>query len=274
MIERHAAGGLIFDTDKVLTISWIDQAYVAFPKGGVEAGETSEEAAVREVFEETGYHAKVISLLGSWTYDFTKGDKKYRKTVDYYLMERVNDAPPTPHREPGENFENLWLDLEEARDSLTYDDSKGALDAARALLGDRPVYAGLLANETRYFKNHYQHEFVTKPASESQAIIEYVETILKSERDVVLSARPVEAARFQTGETVWTYVFYQDGLVVNVLYSLEEDGKRAVGFKLADAMPVPRELAGKFRFARQRSKLAGTIRGSYFVIKGDYNPYS
>jgi hypothetical protein len=43
-----------------------------------------------------------------------------------------------------------------------------------------------------------------------------------------------------------------------------------VGFKLADGMDVPEELAERFKFARQKSKLAGVIRGSYFVIKGEY----
>jgi hypothetical protein len=42
-----------------------------------------------------------------------------------------------------------------------------------------------------------------------------------------------------------------------------------VGFKLSEGMEVPAELAS-FKFARQKSKLAGTIRGSYFVIKGEY----
>jgi len=46
--------------------------------------------------------------------------------------------------------------------------------------------------------------------------------------------------------------------------------KRAVGFKLSEGMDVPKELEGKFKFAKQRSKLAGTIRGSFFVIKGEY----
>ena len=46
--------------------------------------------------------------------------------------------------------------------------------------------------------------------------------------------------------------------------------KRAGGFKLSDGMDVPAELGPKFTFARQKSKLAGTIRGSYFVIKGEY----
>jgi hypothetical protein len=53
------------------------------------------------------------------------------------------------------------------------------------------------------------------------------------------------------------------------LYTLDDAGKRAVGFKLSEGMDVPEELS-TFKFARQKSKLAGTIRGSYFVIKGEY----
>jgi hypothetical protein len=66
------------------------------------------------------------------------------------------------------------------------------------------------------------------------------------------------------------YVFYESGLSVNVMYTIGEAGKRAVGFKLAEGMEVPEELATRFKFARQKSKLAGTIRGSFFVIKGEY----
>jgi len=64
-------------------------------------------------------------------------------------------------------------------------------------------------------------------------------------------------------------VFYESGLSINVLYPLDEAKKRAVGFKLSEGMGVPAEL-GSFKFARQKSTLAGTIRGSYFVIKGEY----
>jgi len=54
-----------------------------------------------------------------------------------------------------------------------------------------------------------------------------------------------------------------------VLWTVEPGGKRAVGFKLSEGMDVPEELSS-FKFARQKSKLAGVIRGSYFVIKGEY----
>jgi hypothetical protein len=57
---------------------------------------------------------------------------------------------------------------------------------------------------------------------------------------------------------------------VNVLYTLDNPKKRAVGFKLSMGMEAPDELATKFKFARQKSKLAGEIRGTFFVIKGEY----
>jgi hypothetical protein len=66
------------------------------------------------------------------------------------------------------------------------------------------------------------------------------------------------------------YVFYESGLSINVMYPIDDPKRRAVGFKLADGMEIPEELVDRFKFARQKSKLAGTIRGSYFVIKGEH----
>lgn len=130
MIHKHSAGGIILENGKVLTISWTDREHVGFPKGGIDEGETSEQAALREVYEETGYRARILAPLKSWTYEFDREGELCRKTVDYYLMERVDDAEPTPHREPGEVFENLWLDIDEARRRLTFEDARGAFDEA------------------------------------------------------------------------------------------------------------------------------------------------
>src|SRR5262245_6116910 len=130
--------------------------------------------------------------------------------------------------------------------------------------------AGLRANEARYFKNKYDHDFTVEPASEAEATIEYVHRILKEERDIVISSQPLEATAFQVENIRWAYVFYESGLSINVMYTLDDPKKRAVGFKLSDGMEVPEELAPRFKFARQKSKLAGTIRGSYFVLKNEY----
>jgi hypothetical protein len=130
--------------------------------------------------------------------------------------------------------------------------------------------AGLRANEARYFKNKYDHVFTVEPASKAKKTIDYVHGILKKERDLVIKSRPLEATEFKVENIRWAYVFYESGLSINVLYTLDDAKKRAVGFKLSDGMDVPEELASKFKFARQKSRLAGTIRGSYFNIKNEH----
>ena len=127
--------------------------------------------------------------------------------------------------------------------------------------------AGLRANEARYFKTKYDHEFTVEPASNAASTIEWVHRILKEERDLLVASPPLEGTAFEVEGIRFAYVFYESGLSVNVMYGPE---KRAVGFKLSDGMDVPEELESRFKFARQKSKLAGTIRGSYFVIKNEY----
>lgn len=129
--------------------------------------------------------------------------------------------------------------------------------------------AGLRANEARYFSTKFGHTFTTHPAAQAKDAVERVATVVK-ERDLVIASEPLEATDFVVDGVRWTYVFYASGLAVNLLYTLADGGKRAVGFKLSDGMPVPDELAAKFKFATQRSKLAGTIRGTFFVVKGEY----
>ena len=129
--------------------------------------------------------------------------------------------------------------------------------------------AGLRANEARYFKNKYDHTFTVEPAAKAKKTIDRVTRILKEERDIVIASPPLEATTINLENIRWDYVFYESGLSINVLWEIENPKKRAVGFKLSDGMEIPDELADKFKFARQKSKLAGTIRGSYFVIKGD-----
>lgn len=129
--------------------------------------------------------------------------------------------------------------------------------------------AGLRANEARYFKNKYDHIFTVEPASAAKDTIDWIHGILEDERGIVIASQPLEATVFEVEDIKMAYAFYESGLSVNVMYGLDEGGKRAVGFKLSDGMDVPEELSS-FKFARQKSKLAGTIRGSYFVIKHEH----
>jgi CRISPR/Cas system-associated protein Cas5 (RAMP superfamily) len=130
--------------------------------------------------------------------------------------------------------------------------------------------AGLRANEARYFMNKYKHEFYTEPANKNQDTVNWVNNILKTEKVIELASKPLEISIVEVENIKWTFVFYESGLTINVLYTLDDKKKRAVGFKLTEGMEIPKELESKFKFARQKSKLAGTIRGTFFVIKGEY----
>lgn len=133
-----------------------------------------------------------------------------------------------------------------------------------------PALAGLRANEARYFKNKYNHDFTVVPAAESAETLAYVQEVLASERNLQIASPPLQTSRFQVENIQFAYVFYESGLAINVMYTVDDAKKRAVGFKLSEGMDVPQELEAKFKFARQKSKLAGTIRGSFFVIKKEH----
>ncbi|MDR0300313.1 MAG: phage tail protein [Streptococcaceae bacterium] len=134
--------------------------------------------------------------------------------------------------------------------------------------------AGLRANEARYFWNKYKLEYKTFTVKEKPEILEFVEKCL-AERLPKLAAKPLEVFVYESDELFWPEVYYEDGLCVNVLYEkIASNGKkpkRAVGLKLSVGMEVPTEIqeAG-FKFAHQKSKLAGEVRGSFFVLKNEY----
>jgi hypothetical protein len=130
--------------------------------------------------------------------------------------------------------------------------------------------AGLRANESRYFRDMYNHDFTVNPSSNSKDVIDYVNNILMVERGIKILSKPLETSTFIVEDLKITYIFYESRLSINVMYSMNDPKKRTVGFKLSEGMEVPKELEAKFRFAKQKSKLAGTIRGSFFIIKGEY----
>ena len=129
--------------------------------------------------------------------------------------------------------------------------------------------AGLRANEARYFHNKYDHTFTVESAKDAAKTLAWATDILKEERDISIAAPPLQVAVCDVDGIHWVHVFYESGLAINVLYTVEDGGKRAVGFKLSEGMEPPEELSA-FKWARQKSKLAGTISGSYFVIKGEH----
>ena len=105
--------------------------------------------------------------------------------------------------------------------------------------------AGLRANEARYFSTKYGITFTTQSAAKASKLVTYVARVLKEERDIVIASPALEASEVIVDGIRWTHVFYE-------------------------SMDVPDELVARFKFARQKSKLAGEIRGTFFVIKGTY----
>ena len=68
--------------------------------------------------------------------------------------------------------------------------------------------AGLRANEARYYSNKYKHKFTVEESRRSKDAIEYVNRILKNERNIVLGAKPLETSCFQVENIQFTYVLY------------------------------------------------------------------
>jgi 8-oxo-dGTP pyrophosphatase MutT (NUDIX family) len=117
---QFSAGGLVVDDDgRILLIRARDlrnQPVWTLPKGTLQAGETSADAALREVREETGYACEVVRELEPVTYWFQRDGKRIRKTVRWYLMRPVEKVGDHDH----EVDEVAWADRAEARARLRY----------------------------------------------------------------------------------------------------------------------------------------------------------
>ncbi len=136
MKREHSAGGIVINKQKVLLIKagsfrHPGQSHWKFPKGHTEFGEKTEEAALREVKEETGITAKIVTKVGhnKYTYPF-KAEKRF-KVVTLFLME-YEAGEPVPQQ--GEVEEVLWASFEEAFERLNYSADKSLLKKALNLL--------------------------------------------------------------------------------------------------------------------------------------------
>jgi 8-oxo-dGTP pyrophosphatase MutT (NUDIX family) len=145
-----SAGGVVLDGDarQVLLVVMLGQdgrRRWTLPKGGVEAGETHEEAAVREVREETGHAADVLAPLRPISYSFLwrPDGVRYHKTVHWFLM-RWDGRPPGPT--DGEVAEVAWVALDEAAGRLSHRSERELVVEATAdaggSAGSTPAAAG------------------------------------------------------------------------------------------------------------------------------------
>jgi len=134
VLREHSAGGVLLEDGKVLLIRTRNlkgEEVWTFPKGLVEPGESPERAALREVFEETGYEAEILRPLGQVTYWFVRDGKRVKKTVDWFLMRPIRRV-----KEPDWEVEGVaWVPLEEAAERLRYKSDRELLDRVREAQG-------------------------------------------------------------------------------------------------------------------------------------------
>src|SRR5258708_3910414 len=131
--NEHSSGGAVIDlrdgTPFVAMIATRGRSRWGLPKGAVSAGETSEQAALREVQEETGLDAEIIGLLDTIEYFFRAGDTLIKKSVDFYLMRYVGGTM-TPRLSEVDDAEGVAL--EEAIQRASFDSERKLLSLALA----------------------------------------------------------------------------------------------------------------------------------------------
>lgn len=134
--NEHSSGGAVLSvrngTPHVALIATRGRTRWGLPKGAVGEGETSEQAAVREVREETGVDAEIVKLLDTIEYFFRAGDTLIRKRVDFYLM-RFVAGELTPQLSEVDDVE--WVELSEAISRASFESEKKLLESARKDVG-------------------------------------------------------------------------------------------------------------------------------------------
>jgi 8-oxo-dGTP pyrophosphatase MutT (NUDIX family) len=126
-IDHHARAALIGRLDRRGRLRW------SLPKGHVEAGETNEDAAVREVAEETGITGRVVAPLGTIDFWFVADGRRVHKTVHHFLL-LASGGELSDEDIEVEQVE--WVPLGQLADRLAYDDERRLIEQVPALLAE------------------------------------------------------------------------------------------------------------------------------------------
>src|SRR5919107_2261270 len=138
-VDETSAGGLVVADDEVTgpraaLIGRLDRRgrlLWSLPKGHIELGETAEQAAVREVEEETGIIGRVVAPLGTIDFWFVAEDRRVHKTVHHFLMRALGGELSDSDVEVSEV---AWVPLEELESRLAYADERRLIRRATELL--------------------------------------------------------------------------------------------------------------------------------------------
>lgn len=140
-VEETSAGGVVVDdstgTLRAALIGKLDRRgrlTWSLPKGHIEPGESAEEAAVREVEEETGIKGVITDRLGDIDYWFVAENRRIHKTVHHFLMRSVGGALSA---EDPEVVAVEWVEIERVGSRLAYADERRLLEDVPRLLAKR-----------------------------------------------------------------------------------------------------------------------------------------
>lgn len=136
-IEHHrSAGGLIVHGSRILLISVLEGRRWQLPKGHIEEGETPEQAAIREIQEETGVSGRIRAPLPGVEYWFVdRRKRRIHKTVDYFVLDYISGDPA--NFDPEEVSGAEWMTWEEGLARLTFDNERKAVEVAREICEGR-----------------------------------------------------------------------------------------------------------------------------------------
>ena len=132
MKREFSAGGIVFKSGQVLLTKHSQNHHWSFPKGLIDPGQTSEQAAVREVREEGGVEAEITGKVGYSKYVYSLNGEKIFKVVTYFLMKYLS-GDPADH--DWEVEEGGWFPPEEALKQLSFSQDKVLLKKALEMYG-------------------------------------------------------------------------------------------------------------------------------------------
>jgi len=133
MKREFSAGGIVFnDKGQVLVTQHSQNNHWSFPKGLIDEGQTTEEAALREVKEEGGVKAEILGKVGYSKYVYTLNNEKIFKIVTFFLMKYISGDPKDHDWEVSEAN---WYEIDKALEQLTFSHDKDLLKKALDLYG-------------------------------------------------------------------------------------------------------------------------------------------
>jgi ADP-ribose pyrophosphatase YjhB (NUDIX family) len=137
-VDETSAGGLVLDLSGPVPMGALigrtnrrGRLLWSLPKGHLEEGETAEQAAIREVEEETGIAGEIIGELGTIDFWFVAEGRRIHKTVHHYLLRATGGELSDSDIEV---TEVAWVPMPEIGNKLAYSDERDLLDEASRLL--------------------------------------------------------------------------------------------------------------------------------------------